>query len=149
MIKGFVARTDPLRVKLEEIWGETSQCFPAVPHGSRRNTDNSGPGLCAPGDGNDHVEAVPQGRARAARRRPGRRGRDCERPSRALEAQSERVTQRSVVTFYSYKGGTGRTMALANVAWIIAATASGCWWATGTWNRRACTTSSVRSSTNL
>ena len=25
-----------------------------------------------------------------------------------------------VVTFYSYKGGTGRTMALANVAWIIA-----------------------------
>ncbi len=26
-----------------------------------------------------------------------------------------------VVTFYSYKGGTGRTMALANVAWILAA----------------------------
>ena len=26
-----------------------------------------------------------------------------------------------VITFYSYKGGTGRTMALANVAWIIAA----------------------------
>src|SRR4051794_11061204 len=26
-----------------------------------------------------------------------------------------------IVTFYSYKGGTGRTMALANVAWIIAA----------------------------
>lgn len=25
-----------------------------------------------------------------------------------------------IVTFYSYKGGTGRTMALANVAWIIA-----------------------------
>jgi len=25
-----------------------------------------------------------------------------------------------VVTFYSYKGGTGRTMALANVAWILA-----------------------------
>ena len=25
-----------------------------------------------------------------------------------------------VVTFYSYKGGTGRTMAVANVAWIIA-----------------------------
>ncbi len=25
-----------------------------------------------------------------------------------------------VITFYSYKGGTGRTMALANVAWIIA-----------------------------
>jgi cellulose biosynthesis protein BcsQ/tetratricopeptide (TPR) repeat protein len=26
-----------------------------------------------------------------------------------------------VVTFYSYKGGTGRTMAVANVAWILAA----------------------------
>src|SRR5512139_417441 len=26
-----------------------------------------------------------------------------------------------VVTFYSYKGGTGRTMAIANVAWILAA----------------------------
>jgi MinD-like ATPase involved in chromosome partitioning or flagellar assembly len=25
-----------------------------------------------------------------------------------------------VVTFYSYKGGTGRTMALANVAWVLA-----------------------------
>lgn len=27
----------------------------------------------------------------------------------------------TVITFYSYKGGTGRTMALANVAWILAA----------------------------
>jgi len=27
----------------------------------------------------------------------------------------------TVVTFYSYKGGTGRTMAMANVAWILAA----------------------------
>ena len=26
-----------------------------------------------------------------------------------------------IVTFYSYKGGTGRTMALANIAWILAA----------------------------
>jgi MinD-like ATPase involved in chromosome partitioning or flagellar assembly len=26
-----------------------------------------------------------------------------------------------VITFYSYKGGTGRTMAMANVAWILAA----------------------------
>src|SRR5262245_55970409 len=25
-----------------------------------------------------------------------------------------------VITFYSYKGGTGRTMLLANVAWILA-----------------------------
>ncbi|MFI9583249.1 FxSxx-COOH system tetratricopeptide repeat protein [Streptomyces sp. NPDC052236] len=30
----------------------------------------------------------------------------------------------TIVTFYSYKGGTGRTMALANVAWILAA--NGC-----------------------
>jgi MinD-like ATPase involved in chromosome partitioning or flagellar assembly len=28
--------------------------------------------------------------------------------------------QGRIVTFYSYKGGTGRTMALANVAWILA-----------------------------
>ena len=27
-----------------------------------------------------------------------------------------------IVTFYSYKGGTGRSMALANVAWILAQT---------------------------
>ena len=33
--------------------------------------------------------------------------------------QSGRVGQ--IVTFYSFKGGTGRTMALANVAWILAA----------------------------
>src|SRR5258708_26025756 len=25
-----------------------------------------------------------------------------------------------IVTFYSYKGGTGRSMAVANVAWILA-----------------------------
>jgi len=31
------------------------------------------------------------------------------------------VPNGKVVTFYSYKGGTGRTMALANVAWILAA----------------------------
>ena len=28
--------------------------------------------------------------------------------------------QGEVVTFFSFKGGTGRTMALANVAWILA-----------------------------
>ena len=33
--------------------------------------------------------------------------------------QSRRAGQ--IVTFYSFKGGTGRTMALANVAWILAA----------------------------
>jgi hypothetical protein len=29
-----------------------------------------------------------------------------------------------IVTFYSFKGGTGRSMALANVAWILAS--NGC-----------------------
>ena len=37
----------------------------------------------------------------------------------AEESQSPREGQ--IVTFYSFKGGTGRTMALANVAWILAA----------------------------
>jgi hypothetical protein len=27
-----------------------------------------------------------------------------------------------VITFYSYKGGTGRSMALANIAWVLAST---------------------------
>src|SRR5580700_9409489 len=35
------------------------------------------------------------------------------------EAQEDRPGR--IVTFYSYKGGTGRTMALANTAWILAA----------------------------
>ena len=29
-----------------------------------------------------------------------------------------------IITFYSYKGGSGRTMALSNVAWILAS--NGC-----------------------
>ena len=36
-----------------------------------------------------------------------------------VTAVQSRVGQ--IVTFYSFKGGTGRTMALANVAWILAA----------------------------
>jgi cellulose biosynthesis protein BcsQ len=35
----------------------------------------------------------------------------------------EAATSGQIVTFYSYKGGTGRTMALANVAWILATNA--------------------------
>jgi cellulose biosynthesis protein BcsQ len=31
-----------------------------------------------------------------------------------------RSTPGKIITFYSYKGGTGRSMALANVAWILA-----------------------------
>jgi MinD-like ATPase involved in chromosome partitioning or flagellar assembly/tetratricopeptide (TPR) repeat protein len=42
----------------------------------------------------------------------------CEMPD-VSAAQSGRAGQ--IVTFYSFKGGTGRTMALANVAWILAA----------------------------
>src|SRR6201995_3331942 len=34
--------------------------------------------------------------------------------------QTETPKVGTIVTFYSYKGGTGRTMALANVAWILA-----------------------------
>ena len=32
----------------------------------------------------------------------------------------ERSSKGKILTFYSYKGGTGRSMALANVAWILA-----------------------------
>ena len=35
--------------------------------------------------------------------------------------ESRSPQQGRIVTFYSFKGGTGRTMALANVAWILAA----------------------------
>ena len=34
----------------------------------------------------------------------------------------ENTVNGKIVTFYSYKGGTGRTMALANVGWILAST---------------------------
>ena len=33
-----------------------------------------------------------------------------------------------IITFYSYKGGTGRSMALANVAWILASNGRGSHW---------------------
>ena len=36
------------------------------------------------------------------------------------EATPEKDRNGRVLTFYSYKGGTGRTMALANIAWILA-----------------------------
>ncbi|MGA5818320.1 FxSxx-COOH system tetratricopeptide repeat protein [Kitasatospora sp. NPDC094028] len=36
------------------------------------------------------------------------------------DTRPERGGPGSVVTFYSFKGGTGRTMALANVGWILA-----------------------------
>lgn len=39
----------------------------------------------------------------------------------AAQREAEQDRQGRVITFYSYKGGTGRTMALANTAWILAA----------------------------
>ncbi|MFK8017493.1 MAG: TIR domain-containing protein [Gammaproteobacteria bacterium] len=33
---------------------------------------------------------------------------------------NDTANARQIITFYSYKGGTGRSMALANVAWILA-----------------------------
>src|SRR6266567_5800587 len=45
-------------------------------------------------------------------------GRRSQMPN-AEESQSPGEGQ--IVTFYSFKGGTGRTMTLANVAWILAA----------------------------
>ena len=38
-----------------------------------------------------------------------------------MPARAFRSRDGQIVTFYSFKGGTGRTMALANVAWILAA----------------------------
>ncbi|GGK72226.1 FxSxx-COOH system tetratricopeptide repeat protein [Mangrovihabitans endophyticus] len=37
-----------------------------------------------------------------------------------MSATAEAGRAGRIVTFYSYKGGTGRTMALANVAWLLA-----------------------------
>src|SRR5437867_13042240 len=36
------------------------------------------------------------------------------------EEQAGSRAQGRIITFYSYKGGTGRSMAVANVAWILA-----------------------------
>src|ERR1051326_2994436 len=33
---------------------------------------------------------------------------------------ADQTSQGRVITFYSYKGGTGRSMAVANVAWLLA-----------------------------
>jgi formylglycine-generating enzyme required for sulfatase activity len=38
-----------------------------------------------------------------------------------MKAQGEPERAGKIITFYSYKGGTGRSMALANVAWALAA----------------------------
>ena len=38
----------------------------------------------------------------------------------SAQMADDMTAEGKIVTFYSYKGGTGRTMALANVAWILA-----------------------------
>jgi len=40
-------------------------------------------------------------------------------PADAEEQADSRAPGR-IITFYSYKGGTGRSMAVANVAWVLA-----------------------------
>jgi MinD-like ATPase involved in chromosome partitioning or flagellar assembly len=40
--------------------------------------------------------------------------------AKTLDLPPERPSRRRVITFYSYKGGTGRSMALTNVAWMLA-----------------------------
>src|SRR6201995_579186 len=42
------------------------------------------------------------------------------RHPRSAKLADDTVLDGKIVTFYSYKGGTGRTMALSNVAWILA-----------------------------
>jgi Mrp family chromosome partitioning ATPase len=37
-----------------------------------------------------------------------------------VSADSDIVRNGRILTFYSYKGGTGRSMSLANIAWILA-----------------------------
>jgi MinD-like ATPase involved in chromosome partitioning or flagellar assembly len=44
----------------------------------------------------------------------------CPAPTATIRSQNMRSQSGKIVTFYSYKGGTGRTMALVNVAWVLA-----------------------------
>ena len=44
-----------------------------------------------------------------------------------------------VITFYSFKGGVGRTLALVNVAHNSRCRANPCFLLTSTWKRRALT----------
>src|SRR5438128_5816862 len=39
---------------------------------------------------------------------------------KTLEVVKRPPPEGRIVTFYSYKGGTGRSMAVANVAWVLA-----------------------------
>ena len=97
-------------------------------------------------DDDDHAQEIPQGRPCI----PAGNHRYCaptaqdggpSGPRRILMSDS---CDGQIITFYSYKGGTGRTMALANVAWILASNSSGSSPWTGTLRRPGCTDSSTR-----
>ena len=61
-----------------------------------------------------YAQGHPPGAAAAESRRPLH--------PRSAQMADENIVNGKIVTFYSYKGGTGRTMALANVGWILAST---------------------------
>ena len=73
-------------------------------------------------DDDDHAEEIPQGSDRPSARRSCHRAPAAEesRPQGSRRCPMSETSQGQIITFYSYKGGTGRTMALANVAWILA-----------------------------
>nr|BFE83611.1 hypothetical protein GCM10020093_062120 [Planobispora longispora] len=56
------------------------------------------------------------------------------------------MSEGQVITFYSYKGGTGRTMALANTAWILASAGKRVLVVDWDLESPVCTSSSTRSS---
>ena len=57
--------------------------------------------------------------SKPAKRETGKTGRRVGAKKASPRTGASRRESR-IITFYSYKGGTGRTMALANVAWILA-----------------------------
>ncbi|HEY6792053.1 MAG TPA: FxSxx-COOH system tetratricopeptide repeat protein [Trebonia sp.] len=68
----------------------------------------------------DFVAIIPELAARAGQQYIRYRS-DRKRLQTPDEGAGNSTGTGQVVTFYSFKGGTGRTMALANVAWILAA----------------------------
>ncbi len=112
-----------LRDRLVSIAGpQARERAAAVPAGRHRHTDPAGVRPDPAADDDDHAQEIPQGRPCI----PAGRPRYCaptaqdggpSGPRRILMSDS---CDGQIITFYSYKGGTGRTMALANVAWILA-----------------------------
>ena len=44
-----------------------------------------------------------------------------------------------IITFYSYKGGSSRSMSVANIAWILASSGRRVWRWIGIWEHRVFT----------